>query len=149
MNLCVSCGKMKAISEFPPVVKKGIFDPNECKSCRHKKSQKINRLSIVENDTLHTAVKKKACEHMKKVHLCAKILCPKIKKEKLVELICPVCETHFGVTQTEYNAVFKYFGRPPIYCGRQCYYVSLTKKWQQKQSPYAKKIIKIINVNKT
>ena len=137
---CIKCGEIKDASEFPPVIKTDIFLKTECKSCRHKKSQKINRASVVANKILHEAVKKKARICNNKINACAKIFCPKISKERVIKLQCPVCAKHFGVTVTKYNATFKYFGRPPKYCSRYCYYISITKEWQQNNSAYAKKI---------
>jgi hypothetical protein len=141
---CRTCGQIKDLSEFPPVVKTNIFCLDECKSCRHNKSQKRNREFIRANDILHTSVKRKACSHAKKMHSCAKVFCQKIKKEKLIKIICPVCGIVFGVTKSVYNGTFNYFGRPPRYCSKPCYYIALTKKWQQKQSPYAKRITELL-----
>ena len=140
---CIVCGEIKEISEFPPVVKNDIYNPDECKHCRRLKTTKRNRESIKANPSLNIAVRKKISEHHKKVRKCAKVLCRKIKKENLVEIICPVCGCTFGVTKTVYNGTFNYFGRPPKYCSLSCYHISLTKKWKQTHSPYAKKIAEL------
>jgi hypothetical protein len=105
-----------------------------------------NRLSIKENPYLDYAVRRKVSKRGKNVRACAKKLCPSIPKENLVKITCPVCKVIFGVTRTYYEGTFNYFGRPPRFCSRACYYTSLTKKWQQKQSPYAKKISELSKV---
>ena len=147
MKRCNTCGEEKEESEFPPVAKPNVYSPDECKSCRRIKTLKRNRDSVKANDIIYNEVKKKACERNKKVHRCAKIFCKKIDREKIIEITCPVCGLVFGVTKTEYNGVFNYFGRPPKYCSRPCYHISTTKKWQQRHSPYAKKIIDLIKEN--
>jgi hypothetical protein len=140
MKMCVVCGEEKQDSEFPEVLKKDMFSEDECKRCRHIKSQKIHRDSIRKNINRYTSEKKKACDRAKRVRACAKKFCPSIEAENVVKLKCPVCGVMFGVTKAIYNGTFNYFGRPPRYCSRGCYYISLTKKWQQKDSSYAKRI---------
>jgi endogenous inhibitor of DNA gyrase (YacG/DUF329 family) len=110
------------------------------------KTEKRYRDSIILNPDINREVRKKVSVHNKKVRACAKKFCPSIPKENLVEITCPVCNVVFGVTKTVYNGTFNYFGRPPRFCSRRCYHISLTKKWQQKQSPYAKKISELSKV---
>jgi hypothetical protein len=77
----------------------------------------------------------------KNTKACAKKFCKKIPKEKLVELECHVCGTKYGMLISHYNAKMRQpAGNQPKCCSRACLYISMTKNWQQTQSPYAKKI---------
>lgn len=117
MRRCSKCGVEKDETEFYKPV--GKRKRAWCKEC-------CNR-----------AVRKRD----KNVYVCAKKLCSNIPKEKLVKLECKVCGKEFGRVLSDYNSSMRQSDRfRPKYCSNSCHYIGMTKKWQQTQSPYAKKI---------
>ena len=141
MKICITCGEHKLISEFSKHrITKIPFD--ECKLCRHRSASQRYRNKISKDKILHERANAIARDKAKKTHRCAKVFCSKINAQRIIKLICPVCKTTFGVTRAAYNASLNYFGSPPKYCGKPCYWKSLTKSWRE-QSSYAQNIKRI------
>jgi hypothetical protein len=80
-------------------------------------------------------------KNKKKIYHCAKVFCKKLPPQKIVECVCKRCGATYGIPKSRYDARMK--GDPkyyPKYCSRECQWISMTKKWQQTDSLYAKKI---------
>ena len=128
---CPTCKEIKLVSEFYKNRSATDGLSHECKSCRgiYNKNQRVKS----------------------KPRRCAKIFCsnPKVNKRGIVRLTCVVCGEEYGMIVYEYeNKMQRPDGYYPKYCSRSCQNIGMSKKWQQTQSPYAKKIKELQKVYK-
>jgi hypothetical protein len=139
---CTKCGEIKSVSEF---YKRSDSDRPRpmCKKCESKwvveHVDKEQRKMYERSPRGIQAIKRRGANARKK-RLCAKVFCKDLPKEKIVSLICPVCNNAFGVLPhllwKKRNGIYEM----RKYCSRVCQYIAKRKSWQQTHSPYAKKI---------
>ena len=129
-KVCSKCGIEKTESEFykRPDHRRGLM--SWCKVCFHIHVKAYRRQT-----------KNQVNSNQRKYHMCEKKFCQKIPNEILVELTCKVCGLKYGMLRSRYNFLMRKPDKDhPKYCSLECKHIGLSKKWQQTQSPYAKKI---------
>jgi hypothetical protein len=115
-KVCTSCGVEKSPSEF------------------YIKKHPIRQICITCEKYL---TNKKNLSRNNQDNKCARIFCRDLRKEKVIEFVCPVCNLKFGVLERTLKQ------RIPIYCSRKCSGISRSKAYREK-SPYAKKIKRLL-----
>lgn len=133
MKICSKCGIEKPTTEFYKHNRHRDGLASNCKTCTAISQENYRR-------NHKEQIRKWSSAIMMKRYKCAKAFCNRIEKNSIVALICPVCNTEFGVLKSNFKTKINARGYPPKYCSPRCYHISTSKKWQQTQSPYAKKI---------
>lgn len=137
----------------PDIAADGQYETKRCPKCKETKSVQEFYKNTARSDNLSSLCKK--CEHahtktkretintnysitVKKTRVCLKHACPDAHKYSCVDLICPVCKTHFKRRLSDYNHRVSE-GAQTQCCSRKCAGIVRSKMWREK-SPYAKKI---------
>lgn len=130
---CRSCNEIKSIKEFD--IERLMADCGNKFRC----SECIKFSSANEPERKNKS--------KRKIHACLRDVCPQSDRFSSVELECSVCGRIFKREIHVYNrGVAK--GTGYICCSNACRFIALTKKWQQNNSGYAKKIKQLLKQEK-
>jgi len=130
---CSGCGEFKLLEDFFNRASGIGGKCSRCKTCMQSHRREVYR----KNPKFREEVIRINSKSTKKTRACAKRLCP-AAPPSTGEYICPVCGVKFGRKKSEVKIDYPF-------CTKECYWVSLTKKWQQSQSPYALKILGLLS----
>lgn len=152
-KICKDCGIEHPLSEYWFVTRKsGKKAPMaRCKKChlKYQRSFEWHRsyMNAYHKDWLASQTPEKQMEIRKKSNKigkdredCAKTMCSKIPREKIIVLTCAQCGKEFGIF---YHRLYRKEKDGTLsvrkYCSRNCQWASL-KKSNRYDSKYAKKI---------
>lgn len=131
-RICTNCGMQKSRKDFYKATR------TRCKECERAYSSvygKTHRDERTKNEI--------------RSYRCAKVFCPSANPQQIIHLICKVCGKEYGMMEHRYRYKMSLDDtHHPKYCSSECQHIGLSKKWQQIQSPYAKKIKELQKVYK-